>query len=91
MVGEMNLDALLRTMSARLVEGLFVFATVPDGTEPEGVRPRMTFREAEGVTLILLKEEAEANGLPFEFPSRMITLDVHSSQYQDLILHSACD
>ncbi len=29
--------------------------------------------------MILLKEEAEAHGLPYEFPSRMITLDVHSS------------
>ncbi len=79
MVGEMNLNALLRTMSATLVDGLYVFATISDGIMPVGVRPRMLFQEAEGMTLVLLKEEAEASGLPFEFPCRMITLNVHSS------------
>ena len=39
----------------------------------------MTFEEAEGTTLILLKSEAESYGLPYEFPCRMITLNIHSS------------
>ncbi len=39
----------------------------------------MIFREAEGITYILLKSEAEMHGLPYEFPCRMITLNVHSS------------
>ncbi len=79
MVGETDLSKLLRTMSARLVDGLYVFATLPDGTVPDGMRPRMLFREAEGTTLIVTKEEAEAQGLAYEFPCRMITLEVHSS------------
>ncbi|TDE40664.1 ACT domain-containing protein [Antarcticimicrobium sediminis] len=79
MVGETNLDILLRGMSAELVDGLYVFATVSDGVVPVGVRPRMTFQEAEGLTLILLKEEAEAHKLAYEFPCRMITLNIHSS------------
>lgn len=66
-------------MSAELKSGLFVFSTVAGGGVPRGVRPQMTFQEAEGVTLILLKEEAEANGLAYEFPCRMITLNIHSS------------
>ena len=41
--------------------------------------PRMMFREAEGTTLILLRSEADAAGIEYEFPSRMITLNVHSS------------
>jgi hypothetical protein len=79
MVGETNLDKLLGGMAAELVDGLYVFATVSDGVVPSGVRPRMLFQEAEGMTLILLKEEAEANDLAYEFPCRMITLNIHSS------------
>lgn len=79
MVGETNLDKLLGSMAAELVDGLYVFVTVSDGVVPAGVRPRMLFHEAEGMTLILLKEEAEANDLAYEFPCRMITLNIHSS------------
>lgn len=79
MSGELDLSALLRTVSATLADGLFVFATVPDGHVPDALAPRMMFREAEGVTLIVLQTEAEAAGLAYEFPCRMITLDVHSS------------
>ncbi|MCP4319281.1 MAG: ACT domain-containing protein [Hyphomicrobiales bacterium] len=39
----------------------------------------MMFREAEGTTLILLKSHAEDLGLTYEFPCRMITLEIHSS------------
>ncbi len=79
MSGELDLGALLRTVSARLVDGVFVFATIPDDAVPDGIAPRMMFREAEGTTLILRQSEAEAAGLAYEFPCRMITLDVHSS------------
>ena len=79
MTGETNLDKLLGSMSAELVDGLYVFATVSDGVMPAGVRPRMMFDEAEGMTLILLKEEAEAHGFAYEFPCRMLTLNIHSS------------
>ena len=79
MTGELDLEKLMATMSAELHEGVFVFATVKNGQMPTGVAPRMMFQENEGTTLILLKSEAEAAGLSFEFPSRMITLNVHSS------------
>ena len=79
MSGELNLDTLLKTLSAKLIGGVFVFVTVPFGEVPVGLAPRMLFQESEGTTLILLKSEAEAHGLAHEFPSRMITLNVHSS------------
>ena len=79
MIGETNLEKLLGNMAAELVDGLYVFATISDGVVPVGVRPRMLFHEAEGMTLILLKEEAEANDLAYAFPCRMITLNIHSS------------
>ena len=79
MSGEANLDRLLCSLEATLQDGLYVFVTLPGDQVPAGLAPRMMFHEAEGVTLILLREEAEAAGLAYEFPSRMITLDVHSS------------
>jgi hypothetical protein len=79
MSGEQDLETLLRTLRATLVDGVFVFVTLPDNAIPDDIQPRMVFREPEGTTLILLKSEAEALGLAYEFPCRMITLNVHSS------------
>ena len=79
MSGETNLDKLIAAMSADLVEGVHVFASVEGECDLSGILPRMTFREAEGTTYILLKSEADALGLAYEFPCRMITLKIHSS------------
>ncbi|MEM1232594.1 MAG: ACT domain-containing protein [Pseudomonadota bacterium] len=79
MVGETNLDALIRSMSATLIDGLYVFVTVEPGKMPSGLAPRMVFEEAEGTSLIVLKADAEKHGLAYEFPCRMITLNIHSS------------
>lgn len=79
MSGETSLSKLLKTLTAQLADGVYVFATLPDNSVPENAAARMVFREAEGTTLILLKSEAEALGLAYEFPCRMITLNVHSS------------
>lgn len=79
MTGETDLNTLLRTMTGTLIEDVFGFVTLKDAKIPAGVSPLMVFQEAEGTTLILRKAEAEAAQIPFEFPSRMITLNVHSS------------
>jgi len=39
----------------------------------------LTFREAEGTTVVMRREEADLHGLPHQFASRLITLTVHSS------------
>lgn len=79
MSGELSLDVLLKTLTAELVDGVYVFATIADNAVPADITPRMMFREAEGTTLIMLQADAAAAGIEYEFPSRMITLDVHSS------------
>ncbi|HEY6630325.1 MAG TPA: ACT domain-containing protein [Rhizobiaceae bacterium] len=80
MPGETNLQKLLGSMSPELLPGVFVFAMLPSGApRPAGASPVMTFREREGVTLILREEEARVAELPFAFRCRMITLNVHSS------------
>lgn len=79
MAGEKNLEVLLSSMTATLVDGIYVFLTLGDQSLPVTIKPRMMFEEAEGNTYIIRKEQAEAAGLPHEFPSRMITLEIHSS------------
>lgn len=80
MTGETDLQNLLGSMSPELLPAVYVFSTLPPGdTIPVGVKPVMIFREREGVTLILHESEARLAGLAFAFPSRMITLNVHSS------------
>ena len=79
-MSETNLSTLMKSMKPRLNAGVFVFVTIPPGTAiPGGVTPIMMFQEAEGLTLIVPREQAEATALPFDFPCRMIRLDVHSS------------
>lgn len=79
MSGERDLGTLLRGMTATLQDGTYVFVTRTGRGVPPGLLPRMMFEEAEGTTFILLREEAEAIGWAYEFPSRMITLNVHSA------------
>ena len=86
MSGELDLGILLQSLSTELVDGTFAFATVADDDAPQHVSPSITFREAEVTTLILLKLETEALGIEYEFPCRMITLNVHSSWRQSALL-----
>ncbi len=80
MSGETDLRRLIATMRPELREGVYVFVTVPRGDQvPSGLDPVMWFREDEGTTLILSREQALAAGLEGAFPCRMVTLTVHSS------------
>ncbi len=79
MSGVSNIDELISSMRAELLPSVYVFATTRDENVANTVSAIMTFREAEGFTLILTKEEAERLALEFEFPCRMITLNIHSS------------
>ncbi len=79
MTGETDLEKLIAAMDPVLSDGVFVFATLPDPSAVGEVDAQMWFREAEGITVILRQEQAEASGLAYEFPCRMITLNVHSS------------
>jgi hypothetical protein len=74
---ETDLAILIRSMRPRLQPGTFVF--VSTHAIPASVHSIMTFHEAEGTTMIVPRDQAEAAGLPFAFPSRMITLEIASS------------
>ena len=77
MSGERDLATLLQTLTAKLHPDTYVFAT--RDAVPAGITPRMVFIEDEGTTLICTRAEAEAAGIAFDFPCRMITLNVHSA------------
>ena len=80
MASELDLQTLLTGMKPEMQPGIFVFCTISEGTEiPAATRPLLTFREREGTTLIIRREEAESLGLAYQFVSRQITLSVHSS------------
>lgn len=79
--GITDLATLLRDMRPVLAEGEVVYCTVPDGDIRSwlDLDPLGTFREEEGLTLVLPASVAAANGLEASAPLRMITLTVHSS------------
>lgn len=80
MNGEANLLTLLQNMRPELQDGEFVFCSLEPAVASElCLSPIGQFLEDEGLTLILAKDEAEANQLDFAFPCRKITLKVHSS------------
>jgi uncharacterized protein len=78
MPGERNLAMLLRNMKPEMQDGVFVFCSIPaDQDIPAALRPVHIFREQEGTTLVVRREESA--GLSHQFASRLITLTVHSS------------
>lgn len=85
-IGETDLDHLIRSMEPSLHPDEFVFSTFPQNSDSGktnedllALNPVMLFKEAEGVTLIMAHSTAVANSIEFEFPCRMITLNIHSS------------
>jgi hypothetical protein len=80
MPAERDLTALLKNMKPQTQPGIFVFCTFDANTSiPTILNPLMTFREQEGTTLVITRTEAEAAGLRYAFPSRLITLTIHSA------------
>lgn len=80
MVGETDLSKLLTAMSPALLPDEYVFCTVQgEYGDFRELSPIATFREAEGLTLVVQKSAALAGKLPFESVFRAITLTVHSS------------
>lgn len=78
MVGGRDLTKLLREMRPELHSGRYVFTTVA-GEPPAGLRPIATVAEAEGLTLVLAKEEADTAGLGYDYEAGWITLRVRSA------------
>ena len=77
MTGEKNLQTLLASIHPVLREGEYVYVLWPHG-RPLAAGIEAAVREAEGLTVVLPREEADRLGLAYDFVAAWITLQVHS-------------
>ncbi len=80
MQGESDLRTLLATMTPVLHERPFIFCSISqDDYDKLPFEPLGTFREQEGITVIVTEQQTSENGLPYDAAWACITLTVHSS------------
>jgi hypothetical protein len=80
MTGETNLEKLLAEMSPALDGAQYVFCTVrTENADRLPFAPRGSFRELEGVTIIVTRQQALDANLAFDSTWGCITLTAHSS------------
>ncbi len=80
MSGIVELDELLKSMSPELQDGDYVFCTIEDDDfDYQSLNPLASFRESEGLTLVIAMKAAIQAKLAFEGTFKQITLTVHSS------------
>ncbi|MDX1724198.1 MAG: ACT domain-containing protein [Pseudomonas sp.] len=79
MAGEASLTTLLRSMNPQLNDGAYVFCSLIDAAQMDGVQPLGSFQEAEGLTVILSRLQAEQLRLPYSYVAAWLTLHVHSA------------
>lgn len=79
MAGEKILRSLISNMAPRLNEGDYVFVTVHDLSKIDRDITILEFKEAEGVTVVLKKNQADALQYTYDYVASWITLEVHSS------------
>ncbi len=78
-IGETNLEALIRNMEPVLNEGEYIFASVSDIEKIPRAMTICEVKEKEGVTVVVTKKDAEKLGLTSDFIAAWITLNIHSS------------
>ncbi|MFJ5955495.1 N-acetyltransferase [Paenarthrobacter sp. NPDC092416] len=78
MLGETDLETLLESLHPVVRDGDYVYALWPHGKALEG-DVEAAVREAEGLTVVLRREEADRLGLAYDFVAAWITLQIHSA------------
>ncbi len=73
-----DLVELLRSLRPVLNDGNYVFAVLRHDADSSALEPLATFRENEGVTVVVEEERARLAGLRILFRAAWITLTVHS-------------
>lgn len=78
MTGEKNLQTLLAGMRPVQREGEYAYVLWPHGRQlTAGIEAAV--REAEGLTVVLPRAEADRQGLAYDFVGAWITLEIHSA------------
>jgi predicted N-acetyltransferase YhbS len=78
MTGEKNLQTLLAGMHPVQRDGEYVYVLWPHG-RPLAGGIEAAVREAEGLTVVLPRAEADRQGLAYDFVGAWITLQIHSA------------
>lgn len=76
MAGERDLSRLVESLDPVVRPGEFVVVSVPDAS---GLPALATVHEAEGVSCVVERAEADERSLPYDFVAGWITLSVHSA------------
>lgn len=81
MSGETDLEKLLTLLQPRLLDGYYVFVTLTEqqNAEIQNLNPLATYREDEGLSVLVEQQLADQFGLDYHGVFRGITLSVHSS------------
>lgn len=77
--GETDLTKLIQSMNPILNEGEFVFCTLIDWKHIPREITICEFKEKEGLTIVLKKQDADQFKLPYHYIASWITLKIHSS------------
>jgi uncharacterized protein len=73
-----DLETLIASMQPELQPGVFVFASLPQHAAVGGADVIATFREREGMTVVMEESAAIRAGVTVLFRAAWITLTVHS-------------
>jgi hypothetical protein len=79
MTGETHLTTLLATLKPELQTGEFVFCTLAEEHNVDLTDAICTFREKEGLSVILPREIADKQNIKYFYIASWITLNVYSS------------
>jgi uncharacterized protein len=79
MQGETHLNTLLASLKPELQKGEYVFLTLAEAHDVDLSKAICTFREKEGLSVILPREIADKQHIEYSFIASWITLNVYSS------------
>jgi hypothetical protein len=77
--GEEDLSNILNNLQPELLNEDYVFIKSDDTDSENKLDPIATFKEKEGVTLVITRERAQGNNLQYNSVFSCISLGVHSS------------
>jgi uncharacterized protein len=78
-MGETNINILIKNMRPVLNSGEYVFHSNPSNTPIDVDKTLFYFKEKEGLTIVMKKEDADEKGYTYSATFAWITLQVHSA------------
>lgn len=79
MTGATDLQKMLSEMRVSIRDPTYCLVSLASPTAELRNSAAAMIVEEEAVTLVITTDEADANGLPYDFPAAWLTLEVHSS------------